>query len=184
MNTLSDTDLGTLLLARARGALTRYLGDSDAAMPNHPALEALGATFVTLTSAGELRGCIGSIYARRTIAEDIAFNAIAAATRDTRFTPVTASDLAHIKVEVSLLSEPQELDFKDETTLLSKLRPGIDGVMLYAGAHSATFLPQVWEQLQQPQQFLQALKHKAGLDLTMPVVDLHIATYTVRKWSE
>lgn len=184
MNTLSDTELGTLLLARARGAIARHLRASDAPLPDHPALEALGATFVTLTNAGELRGCIGSVYARRTIAEDIAFNAIAAATRDTRFAPVTASELPQVRVEVSLLSEPQKLVVKDEETLLNRLRPGIDGVMLYAGAHSATFLPQVWEHLPQPTQFLEALKRKAGLDPAMPAGDLNVATYTVRKWKE
>ncbi|MBI1905186.1 MAG: AmmeMemoRadiSam system protein A [Rhodocyclales bacterium] len=184
MNTLSDTELGALLLARARCAIARHLGVSDAPLPDQPELEALGATFVTLTNAGELRGCIGSVYARRTIAEDVAFNAIAAATRDTRFTPVTASELPHIRVEVSLLSEPHKLDFRDEATLLKKLRPGVDGVMLYAGAHSATFLPQVWEQLREPRQFLDALKRKAGLDPSQSAIDLHVATYTVRKWTE
>lgn len=184
MTTLSDTDLGALLLARARGAIARHLGVSDAELPDHPELEALGATFVTLTNTGELRGCIGSIYARRTIAEDVAFNAIAAATRDTRFAPVTAAELPHIRVEVSLLSAPHKLDFRDEATLLKKLRPGVDGVMLYAGAHSATFLPQVWEQLQVPEQFLDALKRKAGLDPSQSAIDLHVATYTVRKWKE
>ena len=184
MNTLSDTELGELLLTRARTAIARHLGVSDAPLPDHPDLETLGATFVTLTDADELRGCIGSVLARRTIAEDLAFNAIAAATRDTRFDPLTAAELPNVKVEVSLLSEPHKLDFRDEAALLRKLRPGVDGVMLYAGAHSATFLPQVWEHLQQPQQFLDALKRKAGLDPSQSAIDLHVATYTVRKWKE
>jgi len=182
--TMSDTELGPLLLATARGAIERHLGARDAQAPEHPALLEPGASFVTLTCDGELRGCIGSLEARRPLGEDVAANAIAAASRDLRFSPVERNELEHIRVEVSVLTRPRLLQFADERELLQSLRPGVDGVLLSAHGRSATFLPQVWEQLPDPRMFLGALKRKAGLEPGVAATEMTIATYQVRKWKE
>jgi AmmeMemoRadiSam system protein A len=178
-----DIELGALLLARARQAIEHELGLGDAP-GNDPRLAERGATFVTLRQAGELRGCIGSVRPQRPLAQDVSLNAVAAATHDTRFSPVTPDDLNDIRIEVSLLTEPQFLEFSDEDDLLRQLRPGVDGLMLYGGCRSATFLPQVWEQLPDPRMFLAALKQKAGISPDRPASTLMAARYTVRKWVE
>lgn len=179
-----DTELGQILLARARQAIAHELGATVPPPAPDPRLEQRGATFVTLTVDGELRGCIGSVRAQRPLGEDVVTNAIGAATRDPRFERVTRAELDHVRVEVSLLSEPEFLDFSDEADLLRQLRPGEDGLLLFAGCRSATFLPQVWEQLSEPAMFLAALKQKAGLAPDRPASNLMAARYTVRKWKE
>jgi AmmeMemoRadiSam system protein A len=177
--------LGRELLARARAAIAHALGRGAApGASSHPALAGRGASFVTLKKHGELRGCIGSVRAQRPLAEDVAQNAVAAAMRDPRFPPLAADELDAVEIEVSLLSEPEFLDFADEEGLLAQLRPGIDGLILFAGCRSATFLPQVWEQLPEPQHFLAALKQKAGLAPKRPAAGLMAARYQVRKWRE
>lgn len=178
-----DTELGPILLDRARRAIAHTLGTAPAPAAD-PRLEERGATFVTLTRNGELRGCVGSVRAQRSLGEDVVYNAVGAATRDPRFPPLTRSELDGIRIEVSLLSEPEFLDFADEAGLLRQLRPGVDGLLLFAGCRSATFLPQVWEQLNEPEAFLAALKRKAGLPVERPANNLMAARYTVRKWKE
>lgn len=181
-----DDALGKALLARARAAIAHALGHKGAGAEesDHPALARRGASFVTLKKNGELRGCIGSLRAQRPLAEDVASNAVAAATRDPRFPPLSADELAGVDIEVSLLSEPEFLDFDDERHLLAQLRPGTDGLILFSGCRSATFLPQVWEQLPDPRTFLAALKQKAGLPPERPAANLMAARYQVRKWRE
>lgn len=179
-----DTELGDILLARARHAIAHTLGATRDAPAYDPRLIERAATFITLMRTGELRGCIGSVRAQRTLAEDVVFNAVGAATRDPRFSPLTRDELYEVSVEVSLLSATQFLEFSGEIELMSQLRPGIDGLMLFAGCRSATFLPQVWDQLPEPQMFLAALKQKAGLAPDRPAKNLMAATYTVRKWKE
>lgn len=178
---LPDTELGPTLLDRARHAIEHELGLKDVSPAEDPRLASRGATFVTLRAEGELRGCIGSVRAQRALGDDIVINAIAAATRDPRFLPVGVYELNDIRVEVSLLSEPQFLDFAGEDDLLGQLRPGIDGLMLFGGCRSATFLPQVWEQLPDPRDFLDALLRKGGIRSMQNVM---AASYTVRKWQE
>lgn len=184
MPTLPDTELGQTLLAHARRALERHLGLTDEPLADDERLGQRAATFVTLKRHDELRGCIGSLRPQRALGEDVALNAVAAATRDTRFLPVSADELNDIRIEVSLLSEPQFLEFADETDLLRQLRPGVDGLILSGNCRSATFLPQVWEQLPEPREFVAALKRKAGLAPDHPIGNLLVATYTVRKWGE
>lgn len=179
-----DTELGHILLTRARQAIAHELGDAAPAPVPDRRLDQRAATFVTLTHDGELRGCIGSVRAQRPLDEDVVANAIGAATRDPRFAPVTRAELDAIRVEVSLLSEPEFLEFQDESDLAGQLRPGIDGLILFSGCRSATFLPQVWEQLSEPAMFLAALKQKAGLAPDRPASNLMAARYTVRKWKE
>jgi AmmeMemoRadiSam system protein A len=179
------TDFGTTVLQLARQAIAHRLGRGPApVIADDPRLHEKGATFITLSRGGELRGCIGSLRRSRTLGEDVIHNAVAAAVEDSRFSPVTADELDSIAIEVSLLSEPEFLDFFGEEELLAQLRPGEDGLIIFSGCQSATFLPQVWEQLPEPRQFLAALKHKAGLPTNREVVELMAARYHVQKWKE
>ena len=179
------TDLGHTLLALARQAIAHHLGRAPApVVPDDPRLHAKGATFITLTKDGDLRGCIGSLRRSRTLGDDVLANAVAAAMEDPRFPPLEADELDAIAIEVSVLSEPEFLDFFGEEELLAQLRPGEDGLIIFSGCRSATFLPQVWEQLPEPHQFLAALKHKAGLPTHREAAGLMAARYHVRKWKE
>jgi uncharacterized protein len=123
-----------------------------------------GATFITLTRLGELRGCIGTLEAYQPLAEDIREHAVAAALNDHRFPPVRPEELDQIHIEISRLTEPVELIYDDPQDLIAKLQPGIDGVVLRDGWRRATFLPQVWEKLPDPAEFLDHLCYKMGAD--------------------
>jgi hypothetical protein len=121
------------------------------------------ATFVTLKSAGLLRGCIGTLHAHASLCEDVTRNAWAAASRDPRFTQVTATELSGLDIQISILGIPEKMTFDSEHDLTSQLRPGTDGLILRDGSASGTFLPAVWESCPEPGSFLQHLKLKAGL---------------------
>lgn len=120
-------------------------------------------TFVTLNKNERLRGCIGSLSADTSVKEGILDNALNAAFRDTRFPELTKNEFKEIDIEVSILSNPKELDYSDSDDLLKKLKPDIDGVIIEKGFNRATYLPQVWEQLPDPKEFLSHLCRKAGL---------------------
>ncbi|MBS0544453.1 MAG: AmmeMemoRadiSam system protein A [Proteobacteria bacterium] len=183
--TRENTELGVRLLQLARQAIAHHLRRGPAPRIDDDArLRERGATFVTLTMDGELRGCIGSLRRQRPLGEDVIVNAVAAASKDPRFPPLSADEFDDVHVEVSLLSEPEFIDFSDEAELLRQLRPHQDGLILFAGCRSATFLPQVWEQLPEPADFLAALKRKAGMPVGRPVDGLMAARYTVEKWEE
>lgn len=178
------SDRGSILLQLARGSIeTELLG---AAMSKIAAdwLEAPGATFVTLTQAGELRGCIGSLEAHRSLRDDVQSNALAAAFRDPRFLPLSVAELDETRVEVSLLSVPEALSFDGEAHALAQLQPHQDGVILHFGRQRATFLPQVWEQLPRPQEFMAQLKRKAGLPADFWSDEIRLERYGVQKWRE
>lgn len=128
-----------------------------------PRLREPGACFVTLRRSGDLRGCVGSLEATRSLVEDVAENAFASAFRDSRFEPLAEGEQADLDVHLSILTPPEPLPCSSETELLEKLRPGIDGLILQDGGYRATFLPSVWESLAEPKEFLAALKRKAGL---------------------
>ena len=178
-------DAGAVLVPLARFAIEERLGlTRGRAAPAASWLAERGATFVTLTQRGELRGCIGSLEAWRGVGEDVASNARAAAFRDPRFRPVRADEAAGLRVEVSLLSSPTPIAFVDEADAVAQLRPGVDGVVLSAAGSRGTFLPQVWEQLPEPAAFWAHLKRKAGLPATYWGPDVRLERYTVRKWSE
>ncbi len=150
-----------------------------------PSLWRPGASFVTLTIDGRLRGCIGSLQAYRPLVEDVQQNAIAAAFHDPRFPPLTPQDFARVLIEISILSAPRPLAFESPEALVRKLRPGVDGVVLHYRGRRATFLPQVWEQLPDPIDFLGNLAYKAGLPpdaWRWPGVQ--IETYQVEKFTE
>ena len=120
------------------------------------------ACFVTLDAHGKLRGCIGTLQAYQPFLLDVAHNAFNAAMQDPRFGPVTATELPHITLDISVLSKPTPINVTSEADLLQKLRPGIDGLILSDRGHRATFLPSVWEQLPDPHDFVTHLKSKAG----------------------
>ena len=119
--------------------------------------------FVTLTKGGQLRGCIGHIFPREPLYRAVMDNARSSAILDSRFPPVQPEELDEIEIEVSVLTVPQDLRFESPADLLRKLRPNLDGVVLKVGQRQATFLPQVWEQLPDKEEFLARLTMKAGL---------------------
>jgi AmmeMemoRadiSam system protein A len=127
-----------------------------------PRLREHGASFITLTIQGNLRGCIGALEPYQPLAEDVREHAIAAALQDYRFPNVQPEELSQIDIEVSRLTPPVLLEYNTPEDLLSKLRPGIDGVVLRDGPRRATFLPQVWEKLPDPADFLDNLCYKMG----------------------
>ena len=178
------TELGDALLQTARQALARAFGRVSAAPRPHPALDEHGASFVTLTQRGELRGCIGTLEAHRPLRRDVEENTLSAAFRDPRFKPLTAAEFGITRIEVSLLSVPAALAVAGEDDLLLRLRPGEDGVVLAWRGRRATFLPQVWESLAEPRDFIAALKQKAGLSAGFWADDLLISRYTVDKFRE
>ena len=127
-----------------------------------PLLREPGATFVTLTRGGELRGCIGALEPSIPLAQDVREHAVAAAMQDFRFPTVQPAELPEIAIEVSRLTPAKDLDYESPQELLSALRPGVDGVILRDGMRRATFLPQVWEKLPDPAVFLSHLCQKMG----------------------
>ena len=179
-----STDKGQILLPLARSAIARQLGQTASAPAEALWLQEPGATFVTLTQAGELRGCIGTLQAHRSLLQDVQANAVAAAFQDPRFRPLSLAELNSTRVEVSLLSPSERIDFESEQHALAQLRPNIDGVIFEYGNNRSTFLPQVWEQLPDPQTFMAHLKHKAGLAPDFWAANIKLARYTVSKWKE
>lgn len=179
-----SAERGEILLAIARATIATALGRPMQADESPEWLREPGATFVTLTQHGELRGCIGSLEAHRPLLEDVKANARAAAFRDPRFDPLKLEELDTTKVEVSLLSPQQALEFRDEQDALAQLRPLVDGVVFEYGHHRSTFLPQVWEQLPRKEVFMGHLKHKAGLSPDFWADNVKLSRYTVEKWKE
>ena len=128
-----------------------------------PNIQEQGASFVTLTIHGQLRGCIGALEAYQPLVDDVREHAVAAAFEDPRFPPLREDELSRIQIEVSRLTRPVPLKYKDADDLLSKLRPHIDGVIIKDGLRRATFLPQVWEKLPDPSEFMDNLCYKMGV---------------------
>jgi AmmeMemoRadiSam system protein A len=181
---MPSTNPGHTLLPIARASIARALGRSHAASESATWLLEPGASFVTLTQQGELRGCIGTLEARRPLLIDVKANAVAAAFHDPRFSPLIAAELEHTEIEVSLLSAMQPLTFASEAEAMAQLRPGVDGVVFEFGARRSTFLPQVWEQLPEPDEFIAHLKRKAGLPASFWAAEVRLQRYTVSKWRE
>lgn len=179
-----NNDRGQTLLAIARGAIAAQLGELSPPFEETEWLNEPGATFITLTSAGSLRGCIGSLEAERPLRVDVESNARAAAFSDPRFPPVSVREYHGIEVEVSLLSPMQPVAVGSEAHAMTLLRPGVDGVVLEYGSRRGTFLPQVWEQLPEPHAFLAHLKQKAGLPSDFWSNEIRLSRYTVTKWKE
>jgi hypothetical protein len=155
------------LMELARKTVTRVVNgekmpEADAAGLSEN-LRTARACFVTLTKNNDLRGCIGSIFPEEPLYQAVPGRARAAALEDPRFPPVRSEELKDIQIEISVLTIPRRLDFKSPDDLVQKLRPNIDGVVLIMGSRQATFLPQVWEQIPDKNDFLNHLAEKAGL---------------------
>jgi hypothetical protein len=180
----APAEFGRALLARARNSIARRLGLPAAPEPHHPEVHELGATFVTLTDArGRLRGCIGRLEAIDTLDADVRHNAENAAFRDPRFAPVSLDEWQALHLEVSVLTPAEPLPAAPtEAHALRSIEPGVHGVIFEWRGHRATFLPQVWEQLPEPVEFMSALKRKAGLKPDFWHADVRLSRYRVTKF--
>lgn len=144
-----------------------------------------GASFVTLTKAGRLRGCIGTLEAYQALALDVQEHAIAAALEDYRFPTLTPQELDKTSIEISRLTQPEDFEYQSTDELLKGLHPGIDGVILKDGFRRATFLPQVWKNLPDPADFLSQLCMKMGSAPNLWHKQLlEVKTYQVEEFHE
>jgi AmmeMemoRadiSam system protein B/AmmeMemoRadiSam system protein A len=180
----TDAEKGATLLKLARAGIAQQFGQAAHMPADAPWLAEHGACFVTLTRNGELRGCIGTLEAHRPLALDVQENAVAAAFSDPRFMPLSRAEFDEIRVEVSLLSPTEALVVASEEHALASLRPGVDGVVFEYRHYRSTFLPQVWEQLPEPAEFMATLKRKAGLPADFWAEEVRLSRYTVSKWKE
>ena len=196
-NTASSVDFtaeqGQVLVKLARHTIMDKLGrtisgsDSDALTRarQDEGFQFHGGTFVTLKIHGKLRGCIGSLTSTQTVWDGIKRNAVNAAFHDPRFAPLTPKELDQTEIEVSILTEPRPLEHRSGQDLTQKLRVNVDGVIIRQGHASATFLPQVWEQLPRPEAFLSHLCTKAGLPAdAWQNPELEVLTYQVQYFEE
>ena len=184
---------GNVLLQLARQTIMQELGKDVPVVESEYVEKALldqcyrsaCGTFVTLKINGQLRGCIGNLTGSEPLSEGVRRNAINAAFQDPRFPPLTEAELEQVDIEVSILTEPRPLAYADAADLLTKLRVHIDGVIIRKGPASATFLPQVWEQLPEPEEFLSQLCMKAGLgSKAWRESNLEVLTYQVQYFEE
>lgn len=184
MNGLLPSDAGGVLLPIARHAIGRQLRLAMQRPPRAPWLDDKRASFVTLMSDGKLRGCIGSLLAKRKLGGDVRHNARAAAFRDARFRALTAAEFPGVHLEVSVLTEPEPLHFTDRDGAVEQLRPKVDGVILTCNGKRATFLPQVWQHLPDREQFIGELLRKAGLAPDHWGSGVQLARYQVQVFAE
>ena len=184
---------GQILVTLARHTIMQELGQSVPpeesarikSSLNDKDLQSRCGTFVTLKRHGQLRGCIGTLSASDSIVEGVRRNAVNAAFHDPRFKPLGAKEFVDVEIEVSVLTEPQPLEYKDGADLIKRLQANVDGVILRKDHASATFLPQVWEQLPRPEDFLGHLCMKAGLAKdAWQTSKLEIKTYQVQYFEE
>ena len=185
---LSGTER-SFLLSLARQSITSCVNNQPLPAIEQdqlsPILRQQGASFVTLTIHGYLRGCVGALEPYQSLAEDVREHAIAAAFQDYRFPPVEAAEIKDIKIEISYLTKPERLNYSSPDELLKLLRPNVDGVVLRDGMRRATFLPQVWEKIADPEDFLEQLCMKMGAapDLWRRKM-LEVFTYQVEEFHE
>lgn len=153
------------LLQLARKTIEYYLKNKELKIPEElkKKYSEKKASFVTLTKNKELRGCIGSLYPKQELWKDVKENVINATFHDPRFNPLTKQELEKIKIEISILTIPKKINFKDEKELLNKINKNM-GIILKKGFGTSTFLPQVWEEISDKKAFLEQLSLKAGLD--------------------
>ena len=177
---------GATLLQLARQTLTHRLsGGHPPDSLVEPDFLNKRAVFVTLKRGGKLRGCIGNLIPTLPLWEGVRDNALNAAFHDHRFAPLAAEDLDSVIIEISVLTTPQRLPHRGGDDLLAKLRVGVDGVILKKDGRSATFLPQVWDQLPRPEDFLSHLCMKAGLTSdAWKISELEVLTYQVQYFEE
>jgi AmmeMemoRadiSam system protein B/AmmeMemoRadiSam system protein A len=184
---------GRILLRLSRQTIGKSLGRQPDPKEEQELTEALQdnifsqnrGTFVTLSKQGRLRGCIGTIAPISPLAEDVRNNSINAAHKDPRFPPLKPEELENINIEVSILTTPVPLAYENATDLLRKIRPHRDGVILRYGLHNSTYLPQVWDQLPESEEFLSRLCLKAGLPAdAWKKKKLEVLTYQVQHFNE
>jgi uncharacterized protein len=185
---LTDEEKQTLLRL-AREALRQGVGEHRLPAIKvddlTPTLRADGASFVTLTIGGQLRGCIGALEPYQPLAQDVREHAMAAALEDPRFPPVSRAEVDRIEIEISRLTLPRDLQYSDAEDLLKRLRPGIDGVIVRDGFRRATFLPQVWEKIPDKAEFMDNLCYKMGeAPDTWRRKHLDVLTYEVEEFKE
>ena len=181
---VSTEEAGRTLVSIAREAIDNALQGREKTPAGDAAwLKLRGASFVTLTKAGRLRGCIGSLEIARPLGEDVVHNALAAAFKDPRFPRLAREEWPDCRLEVSVLSAPKPIRFADEADLLAQLKPGEDGVILECEGKHSTYLPQVWEALPDKRQFLTELLKKAGLPADTRLARCRMQRYRVRKFA-
>jgi AmmeMemoRadiSam system protein A len=192
-NTRFTKKQGRLLVKLARNTILKELAgkstdtelDTSALAIQDERFQAHCGTFVTLKIQGQLRGCIGNLTPKESVLEGVKRNAVNAAFHDPRFSSLTAAELDRTDIEVSILTEPLPLAYRDSQDLIQKLRVNVDGVIIRKGHASATFLPQVWEQLPRPENFLNHLCMKAGLlSDAWKSSELEVLTYQVQYFEE
>jgi AmmeMemoRadiSam system protein A len=189
MSNSLTTEEKRILLKLAREALEYGVhGKTLPSLDQHsltPNLIEQGASFVTLTINHELRGCIGALEAHQSLADDVREHAVAAALEDPRFPPVEPGELNRIKLEISRLTDPHPLEYSSAEDLIKKLRPHVDGVILKNGQRRATFLPQVWEKIPDPVEFLEHLCRKMGLnENAWRTLSMEVLIYQVEEFQE
>ncbi|HUF00307.1 MAG TPA: AmmeMemoRadiSam system protein A [Anaerolineales bacterium] len=184
------SDEQKILLRLAREAMERGVrGEELSALDESSlplSLREQGSSFITLTTHGQLRGCVGSLEAYQSLAEDVREHAVAAALKDPRFQPVKEDELNGIQIEISRLTHPIPVEYKDANDLLSKLHPHVDGVILRDDPYRrATFLPQVWEKIPDPAEFLNNLCYKMGAEPDLwRSKHFDVLTYQVEEFHE
>ena len=148
------------LLQLARQTIMKVVNGEKAPEPrtDTPVLAEKRGAFVTIKKRGELRGCIGCIYAEKPLAETVRDMAIAASQRDPRFDPVTVDELDELEIEISVLSPIYEV------TDIDSIQVGRDGLIIRRGPYQGLLLPQVateygWDR----ETFLSQTCRKAGL---------------------
>jgi AmmeMemoRadiSam system protein A len=192
-NTRFTKKQGQLLVKLARNAILNELAgnatdakaDTSTLALQDERFQTHCGTFVTLKIRGQLRGCIGNLTPEGSVLEGVKRNAVNAAFHDPRFSSISAAELDRTQIEVSILTEPIPLAYRDSQDLIQKLRVNVDGVIIRKGHASATFLPQVWEQLPRPENFLSHLCMKAGLPAdAWKDSKLEVLTYQVQYFEE
>lgn len=178
---------GRALLKLARRTIAARLGCGEPPESGNDQreLQRQGAVFVTLKKRGRLRGCIGNLEPVGPLWQGVHDNALNAAFNDYRFPPLSAEEIDDVHIDISILGPAVPLDYADADDLLAKLRPGMDGVILRCGSAGATFLPHVWQQLPNPEDFLDHLCRKAGLsDAAWRHLHPEIRVYRVQSFEE
>ncbi|MBU0485138.1 MAG: AmmeMemoRadiSam system protein A [Proteobacteria bacterium] len=183
------TEHGRELLRLARRTILKSFGADRSASPDdefsNEVFQEKRGVFVTIHLDRQLRGCIGNLSGTETIVDGVRRNAVNAAFNDHRFSPLTLEELAKVDLEISILTEAIILAYEDGEDLIRKLRPGTDGVIINQGGRGATFLPQVWDQLPEPENFLSHLCLKAGLSGdAWRSGNLEVKTYQVQYFAE
>lgn len=186
---LSAQSKNSILTELARDSIIesftkQHSTDKISLIEAHPFLQEKRASFVTLNKNNILRGCIGSLQPEKTLFDDLYANAKSAAFKDRRFQVLQKDELSGLEIEVSVLGQARTIAYHSLSSLKSQIKQGKDGIVLQQGNKRATFLPQVWEQLNNFDDFFTSLCLKAGLDKKCLEQHPDISSYRVEKYSE